>query len=83
MKKAALNQFTSSQPFDDFSKSALLQSIEPIAKLDYEAMPWKETSRKNLALFLKRSEDRIFITSLRFRAVNEYYVNTEAQLSFP
>src|SRR5580692_1446255 len=47
MKQAALNQFTSSQPFDDFSKSAPLESIEPIAKLDFDPKPWRELLEKS------------------------------------
>lgn len=81
MKKAALNQFTSSQPFDDFSKSAPLQSIEPIAKLDFDAKPWKEILEKSSGLFRTDPKIESLITSLRFRAVNEYYVNTEGTIT--
>ena len=81
MKKAALNQFTSSQPFDDFSKSAPLVSIEPIAKLDFDSKPWKDILEKSSALFRTDPKIQSLITSLRFRAVNEYYVNTEGTVT--
>ena len=81
MKKAALNQFTSSQPFDDFSKSAPLESIEPIAKLDFDPKPWKEILEKSSSLFRTDPKIESLITSLRFRSVNEYYVNTEGTIT--
>jgi TldD protein len=81
MKQAALNQFTSSQPFDDFSKSAPLESIEPIAKLDFDPKPWKELLEKSSSLFRTDPKIESLGASLRFRAVNEYYVNTEGTIT--
>jgi TldD protein len=81
MKQAALNQFTSSQPFDDFSKSAPLESIEPIAELDFDPKPWKELLEKSSSLFRTDPKIESLSSSLRFRAVNEYYVNTEGTVT--
>jgi len=77
LKKAALSQFSADQPFDDFAKAAPLQSIEPLAKLDFDARTWKDTLEKSTALFHTDPKVESLSASARFRAVNQYYVNTE------
>ena len=44
-KKALLSQYSAEQPFDDFAKAPALQSIEPLAKLEYSAAVWEKRSR--------------------------------------
>ena len=80
-KKAALSQFTADQPFDDFAKSPPLESLEPIAKLDFDPKPWKEMIEKSTAFFRTDPQIESFTASLRFRAVNQYYVNTEGTVT--
>jgi len=77
MKKAALSQYSADQPFDDFSKAAPVQSIEPYAKLDFDPKPWSEITEKATALF--RTDPKIESLSAIFqaRASNQYLVNTE------
>ncbi len=77
MKKAALSQFSADQPFDDFAKAAPLQSIEPLAKLDFDPKIWKDALEKSTALFRTDPKVETLTASARFRAVNQYYVNTE------
>lgn len=81
MKKAALSQFSADQPFDDFSKAGPLQSIEPLAKLDFDARTWKEALEKSTALFRTDPKVESLSASARFRAVNQYYVNTEGTIT--
>jgi predicted Zn-dependent protease len=80
-KKAALSQFTADQPFDDFAKATALQSIEPVAKLDFDPKPWKETLEKSTALFRSDPKMESLTAALRFRAVNQYFVNTEGSVT--
>jgi TldD protein len=77
MKKAALSQYSADQPFDDFSKTPPVQSVEPYAKLDFDPKPWREMTEKSTALF--RTDPQIQSLSARFqaRALNQYLVNTE------
>jgi TldD protein len=76
-KKAVLSQYTADQPFDDFARAPALESYGPFVKLDFSSAPWKETLEKVTNLY--RSDARILSLSayVRFRAVNDYFVNTE------
>jgi TldD protein len=76
-KKAVLSQYTADQPFDDFARAPALESYGPFVKLDFSPAPWKETLEKVTNLY--RSDPKIQSLSayVRFRAVNDYFVNTE------
>jgi TldD protein len=80
-KKAALSQFSAGQPFDDFAKAPALQSIGPVARLDFDPNPWKEALEKSTALFRTDPKIESFTAALRFRAVNQYFVNSEGSVS--
>jgi len=81
MKKAALSQYTGGQQFDDFAHAPVLQSIEPLAKLEFDPQPWTEMIEKSSDLF--RSDPKIdyLSASVRFRAVNQYFENTEGTVT--
>ena len=76
-KKALLSQYTADQPFDDFAKAAQLEFVEPLATLDFSPGPWKETLEKATNLYRTNLKIQSVNGFLRFRALNEYYVNTE------
>ena len=76
-KKALLSQFAADQPFDDFAKAAPLEFVGPVAKLDFSSEPWKETLQKATNLYRTNLKIQSMNGFLRFRALNEYYVNTE------
>jgi TldD protein len=80
-KKAELSKYSADQPFDDFSKAPALQSIGPLASLDFSADAWKKALAKSTDLF--RSDPKIQSLSafVRFRAVNQYFVNTEGTIT--
>jgi TldD protein len=80
-KKALLSQYSAEQPFDDFAKAPALQSIQPLAKLEYSADVWEKALAKSTDLY--RSDPRIQSLSARatFRSVNEYFVNTEGTIT--
>jgi len=81
MKKAALSQFSADQPFDDFAKAMPLQSIGPLARIDFDPNPWKDTLEKSTVLFRNDPQIESLTASVRFRAVNQYYVNTEGTIT--
>jgi predicted Zn-dependent protease len=80
-KKAALRQFTADQPFDDFARAPASQSIGPLAKLDFDPRPWKEMLEKSTALFRTDPKLESLTALLRFRAVNQYFTNTEGTVT--
>jgi TldD protein len=76
-KKAVFSQFSSGQPFDDFATAPPLQSVSPLAKLDFNPAPYDAMLEKATALFRTDPKIQSFTSLLRFRAVNRYFVNTE------
>jgi predicted Zn-dependent protease len=76
-KKALLSQYTKDQPFDDFAKAPAVQAYEPLVTLNFSPDPWRETLEKATNLFRTNLKIQAVNGFLRFRAVNEYFVNTE------
>jgi TldD protein len=76
-KKAALRQFTADQPFDDFAHAPVVESIEPLVKLEFDPKPWTDALQKATDLFRSDPKIESLSASLRARAVNQYFVNTE------
>lgn len=77
MKNAALRQYTSDQPFNDFARAPALKSIEPLVKLDFDPSPWKQMIEKSTAMFRRDPKIDSLSASIHFRAVNQYFVNSE------
>ncbi|MGB0034625.1 MAG: metallopeptidase TldD-related protein [Candidatus Acidiferrales bacterium] len=80
-KKALLSQYTTDQPFDDFAREPALESIGPLAKLEFDPAPWTEMLEKSTALFRTDPKIESLSATLRFRAVNQYFVNTEGTVT--
>jgi TldD protein len=76
-KKAVLSRFTADQPFDDFAHAPALESIGPLAKLEFDPKPWNEMLQKSTALFRSDPKIQSLTASVRFRAQNLYFVNSE------
>jgi TldD protein len=76
-KRAALLQFTADQPFDDFSRAPAVQSMGPLAKLEFDSKQWEDTIQKATALYRSDPKIQSLGALLRFRAVNQYFVNSE------
>jgi TldD protein len=81
MKRAALRQFTSDQPFDDFAHAPVIESIEPLVKLDFDPKPWREALEKSTNLFRNDMKLESLTASARFRSVNQYFVNSEGSVT--
>lgn len=77
MKKAALSRYTADQPFDDFAHAPAVQSIEPLATLDFDSKPWDDAIQNTTALYRTDPQIESLEASVQFRAVNEYFINTE------
>ena len=77
MKRAALRQYTADQPFDDFAHAPALESIEPLVKLNFDPKPWRDALEKSTDLFRNDLKLESLTASARFRAVNQYFVNSE------
>jgi predicted Zn-dependent protease len=80
-KEALLSQYSAEQPFDDFSKAPSLQSIGPLAKLEFSPEAWKLSLEKSTELFRSDPKIQSLSAAVRFRAVNVYFVNTEGTVT--
>ncbi|HXZ12237.1 MAG TPA: metallopeptidase TldD-related protein [Candidatus Sulfotelmatobacter sp.] len=80
-KKAVLSQFTADQPFDDFAPAPAVESIAPLARLDFEEKPWDEALVKATNLFRTDPQIQSLTATLRFRAINQYFVNSEGSVT--
>jgi TldD protein len=76
-KKALLSQYTADQPFDDFARAPALQMIGPMVHLDFHPEPWTEEIEKATNLYRSDAKIESLDALVRFRAVNQYFVNTE------
>jgi TldD protein len=76
-KKAALLQFSADQPFDDFARAPAVQSVGPLVKLEFDSPQWEETLEKSTALYRSEPQIQYLGALVRFRAVNQYFVNSE------
>jgi TldD protein len=76
-KKAVLSQYSADQPFDDFARAPALESYGPFVKLDFSSAPWKETLEKVTNLYRSDAKIQSLSAFVRFRAVNDYFVNSE------
>jgi TldD protein len=80
-KKALLSQYSAEQPFDDFAKVPSLQSVGPLAKLEFSPEAWKQALEKSTELYSSDPKIQSLSAALRFRAVNVYFVNTEGTIT--
>jgi hypothetical protein len=72
-----MSQYSSGQPFDDFSKATPVQSVGPYAKLDFDPKPWKEVTEKSTTIFRTDPKIESLTAYFQARATNQYLVNTE------
>jgi TldD protein len=80
-KKAVLSRFTADQPFEDFAHAPALESITPLARLEFDAKAWNETLQKSTALFRTDPKIQSLTASVRFRSENLYFVNSEGTVT--
>jgi TldD protein len=80
-KKAVMSQYTGAQQYDDFAHAPVLLSIEPLAKLEFDSAPWIEMIEKSSNLFRGDPKIDYLSSSIRFRAINQYFENTEGTVT--
>lgn len=80
-KKAQLKQLTIDQPVDDFARSEPLHMVNPLVKLDVNPQPWIKMIKQASAIYKKDMDVQYLDTSLRFMAVNRYYMNSEGTVT--
>ncbi len=80
-KQAMLKQYNVDQPVDDFARAPVLQSIGPLAKLEDSPEHWRKLLESVTGLFRKYPDIQSVEASVRFTAVNEYFVNSEGTVT--
>jgi TldD protein len=76
-KKALLSQFTGDPQYEDFAKTTPLESVEPLVELNAAPAEWKAAIVESTNLFRTDPKIQSLVASMRFRSVNQYFVNTE------
>jgi TldD protein len=76
-KQAQLKQLTIDQPVDDFAHADPVQSVEPLATLDFDPEPYKRMLQDASALYKNDPEIESYESSLSFHTVNRYLVDSE------
>ena len=80
-KLSALKQFTADpNPVDDFAKAPVVTKIEPTVSLKADENEWKHTLEEITNLYRKYPEVQSVTASVRIRAVNQYFVNSEGTI---
>ncbi|HUL36020.1 MAG TPA: metallopeptidase TldD-related protein [Candidatus Eisenbacteria bacterium] len=80
-KQAALKQYTAdANPVDDFAKAPTVTKIEPTVSLQVDSPRWTKTLEELTNLYRKYPEMQSVSASARFRAVNQYFVNSEGTI---
>ncbi len=76
-KQAQLKQLSVDQPVDDFSHAEAVQSIGPLATLEFDPKPWKSILQEASAIYKNDPAIESSDAKLSFQAANRYFVNTE------
>jgi TldD protein len=76
-KQSQLKQLTVDQPVDDFAHADPVQSIGPLASLEFDPEPWKRMIQEASALYKGDAAIESFESGLGFHTVNRYLVNSE------
>ena len=81
-KQAALKQMRVDEPVDDFARATPVESIEPLAHLaTADFTPWLHLIEESSALYRSDPKLEHFESTLRFQAVNRYFVNSEGTVA--
>ncbi len=81
-KQALLKEFsTEEEPVDDFARTPTLQFIGPLAKIEADPAKWRVLLEKATAMFRTAPDIQSLEASLKFTAVNTYFVNSEGTVT--
>ncbi len=76
-KQSQLKQLTIDQPVDDFAHGTPVQSVSPLVQLEFDPRPWATMLVDASALYKTDPQIETFESSLKFEAINRYFVNSE------
>jgi len=76
-KQAQLKELTIDQPVDDFAHADPVQSVGPLATLNFDPEPWKKMLQDASDLYKTDPAIESFESKLSFQVVNRYFVNSE------
>ena len=81
-KQSALKQLKVDTPVDDFAPATPVVQIDPLVHLpDTDFAPWLQLLEDSSALYRSDPQLKHFESSLRFEAVNHYFVNSEGTIA--
>ncbi len=76
-KQARLKQLTIDNPVDDFARAEPVQLLQPVVELKVEHEPWLKMLRAASGLYTRDPKVQFVDSTLNFKAVNRYYLNSE------
>jgi TldD protein len=76
-KQSQLKRLTVDQPVDDFARADPVQSVGPLTKLEFDPQPWIGMLQDASALYKTDPQIESLESSLKFQAVNRYFINSE------
>jgi len=76
-KQSQLKQLTVDQPVDDFARADPVQWVAPVARLEVDPQPWTGMLQDASALYKTDPQIESFESSLKFQAINRFFVNSE------
>jgi predicted Zn-dependent protease len=79
-KQARLKQLTIDHPVDDFARAEPVHSVQPLVELKFEREPWLRTLASASALYTTDPKVESLDSTLKFVAINRYYVNSEGSV---
>jgi predicted Zn-dependent protease len=80
-KKSLEKQITLDATIDDFAPSSSLVDVEPMATVGVDADAWRKAIEDASALYRQFPDVQSVSASLKFTAMNQYYVNTEGTVT--
>ena len=80
-KRAMLSQYAAAQTFDDFAHATPVQSIEPLAAIDFDAKAWEKIVEKASGLYRSDLKIQSLNSLARCWAINQYFLNTEGTVT--
>jgi TldD protein len=79
-KQALLKQFSVDQQLDDFAHAEPVQSLGGLARLEVDTAHWQNLLRSVSALYKTDLQTESIESSLKFQAVNRYFVSSEGTI---
>jgi TldD protein len=80
-RQSQLKQYTASdQPVDDFAHAEPIQSVGSLVKLDFDPQPWLAMLQEGSSVYKDDTLLQSVDASLKFQAVNRYFVNSEGTI---